>query len=121
HSEVRHRYQTGRCEGPGAQLRRSADHAGQQGRDETDLHGVSPGRQEDEMTDADSDASRGGGTRYDRQLIVALTGGDGGTTSAQAEALGRKLREPPLPSEVVTVHRKTASERSADVGELRLA
>jgi hypothetical protein len=66
-----------------------------------------------------SDASPAGRGRYNRQLIVALPGGgDDAATSTQAEALDRKRREPPLPSEVVVVRRGPAAEHRADGGDI---
>jgi hypothetical protein len=62
---------------------------------------------------------------YDRQLICALLGGaDNASISAQAEALNRKRRDPPLPSEVVAVQRGAPSALTHDVCDieaLRLA
>lgn len=55
---------------------------------------------------------------YDRQLILALLGGsDDASISAQADALDRKRRELPLPSEVVTVRRALQSATPPDASE----
>ena len=57
-------------------------------------------------------------TGYDRQLIVVLAGGaDDAALIEQAEALNRKRRDPPLPSEVV-VARSGARSLPSDTGEI---
>lgn len=57
-------------------------------------------------------------TGYDRQLILVLAGGaDDAEVIAQADALDRKRREPPLPSEVVVV-RTGAQSPPADASEM---
>jgi hypothetical protein len=66
-----------------------------------------------------SDSPPGSRRGYNRQLILALPGcGDDAATSAQAEALDRKRRESPLPSEVVVVRRGPAPEHLADGGDI---
>ncbi len=59
------------------------------------------------------------GKKYDRQLIVALLGGTDDTeTTAQAEALGRKQRDSPLPSEMVTLGRGPEFDSASAGGRL---
>lgn len=65
---------------------------------------------------APTGASAAAHARYDRQLICALLGGaDDASTAAQADALDRKRREPPLPSEVVAVRGGGPSAFARDV------